>query len=255
MFYANGCSFTEGFGLEDPEDAWPYKLAQKMGYDIDDIHTEAHRGVSNQYIVRSTIASICKLQAMGHDISFVAIGMTAPARREWFSPKLNRLYHDIPAFHYEPNEELDGFTNNEFKVFNELYLKHFYSPVYDFHLYMTHLLTLQNFLKANDIDYIIFNSLSLTENLVEESTFKELIDQLGVGYMWLQFDQDKLYTDQTMFKFAEEKGLLIDEDEDVEGYMHPNKEGHLAWADILMQDITAKMMKKQRQRKQKNEDD
>mgnify|MGYP006215443067 CR=1 FL=1 len=81
--------------------------------------------------------------------------MTAPNRREHFIEKKNLLIHNIPSHEYHGNIQLDDATNKELNSFNSLYMKNFWSPVYDFHCYLIHLITLQNFFKAHDIPYII----------------------------------------------------------------------------------------------------
>ena len=89
MLYANGCSFTYGTGLAHKDRAWPYILAEKLK--IDSVETEAQRGVSNAYIVRNTITNLSVKIAEGEKIDFVAIGMTAPNRKEHFIEKKNLL--------------------------------------------------------------------------------------------------------------------------------------------------------------------
>lgn len=246
MLYANGCSFTAGTGLDDEEKAWPYLLGDNMGIDKDNVLTEAHKGVSNQYIVRSTIATVSKLIEAG-DRPFCAIGLTAPSRREFFHTNSNQLIHSIPSPEYRHIDGLDETTNHELHVLNNLYIKYFWSPVYDFHLYMTHVLTLQNFFKQNDLDYVIFNSLNLTPNLAEETKFKELCIQAGMDAVFKQFDMDRIYEDQTFFTYMYDNELYFSE-EGTEAFMHPNEKAHEGWANILMKDITATMMKERMKR-------
>jgi hypothetical protein len=52
MLYANGCSFTYGTGLANKENAWPYELAELLGFDRKQTQTEADRGVSNLFFFR-----------------------------------------------------------------------------------------------------------------------------------------------------------------------------------------------------------
>ena len=83
MLYANGCSFTYGTGLANKENAWPYELAELLGFDRKQTQTEADRGVSNFYIVRTAIKTISDMLANG-ERPFVAIGLTTPNRKEHF---------------------------------------------------------------------------------------------------------------------------------------------------------------------------
>ena len=156
MLYANGCSFTYGTGLADKSKAWPFELAERLGLDRTETVTEAQRGVSNQYIVRNTITTVSDLLAEGKK-PFCAVGMSAPSRREHFIEATNTLIHNVPAHEYHGNIMLDEQTNRDIDLFNTLYMKHFWSPVYDFHQYLIHILTLQNFFKNAGLEYIIFN--------------------------------------------------------------------------------------------------
>ena len=247
MLYANGCSFTAGTGLDDPEKAWPFILGKNMGIDDEAILSEAHKGVSNQYIVRSTLLTVSKIIQETGERPFCAIGLTAPSRREFFLHKGNKLIHNIPSPEFSPIADQDETTNVELNAFNAMYMKYFWSPVYDFHLYTTHILALQNFFKQNDIDYVIFNSLNLTPNLAEETKFAELCEQAGMGAMFAQFDMDRIYEDQTFFTYMLDNELYFNE-QDTEAFMHPNEKAHSDWADILMKDITATMMKERMKR-------
>lgn len=247
MLYANGCSFTAGTGLDDEEKSWPYILGDLMGIENEKVLTEANKGVSNQYIVRSAITSLSNLIALG-DKPFVAIGLTAPSRREfYYSGNGGKLIHNIPSPEFQPIDGLDETSNVELHVFNNLYIKYLWNPVYDFHLYMTHVLTLQNFLKANDLDYVIFNSLNLTPNLTEENKFEDLCHQANMSAVFKQFDMNRIYEDQTFFKYMYERELYFS-DENTDAFMHPNEQAHKEWAGVLMKDITATMIKERMKR-------
>lgn len=247
MLYANGCSFTAGTGLDDEEKAWPFILGDLMGIEKDKVLTEANKGVSNQYIVRSAITSLSNLIELG-DRPFVAIGLTAPSRREFYYNKNGgKLIHNIPSPEFQPIDGLDETSNVELHVFNNLYIKYLWNPVYDFHLYMTHVLTLQNFLKANDLDYVIFNSLNLTPNLTEENKFEALCHQANMSAVFKQFDMNRIYEDQTFFTYMYDKGLYFT-DENTDAFMHPNEQAHKEWAEVLMKDITATMIKERMKR-------
>ena len=43
MLYANGCSFTYGTGLALKDKAWPFELAEKLGFERSDTISEAQR--------------------------------------------------------------------------------------------------------------------------------------------------------------------------------------------------------------------
>jgi len=233
MLYANGCSFTYGTGLAHKDKAWPFMLAEKLG--IKETQTDAERGISNQYIVRQTITVVSELLLKGKK-PFVAIGLSAPNRREHFIESKNVLIHNIPSHEYHGNIRLDEATNTDLDKFNQLYMKHFWSPVYDFHNYLIQVLTLQNFCTANDLEYIIFNSLNLTPNLLEPTNFTELCEQADMKDVSSQLDMTRIYEDQTFFTYMYDKKMFFPVEGD-ERYMHPNEEAHNGWADILFADI------------------
>lgn len=235
MLYANGCSFTYGTGLALKDKAWPFELAELLGFDRTETVTEAQRGVSNQYIVRNTITTVSELIQNGKK-PFVAIGLTAPSRREHFINEKNILIHNIPAHEYHGNIMLDEQTNRDLDLFNTLYMKHFWSPVYDFHTYLMHVVQIQNFCKQNDLEYVIFNSLNLTPNLLEPTKFTELCEQADMGPVLAQLDMTHIYEQQTFFTYMHDNELYFDQEGD-ERYMHPNEQAHSEWAKIIFDDI------------------
>ena len=235
MLYANGCSFTYGTGLAHKDKAWPYELAEMLGFNRDDTVTEAQRRVSNQYIVRNTITTVSELLADGKK-PFVAVGMTAPSRREHFIESKNQLIHNIPAHEYHGNIMLDEQTNRDLDLFNNLYMKHFWSPMYDFHNYLIQVLQLQSFLLQNGLEYVIFNSLNLTPNLLEPTKFTELCEQADMMPVHAQLDLTRIYEEQTLFTYMHESKKFFQIEGD-ERYMHPNEECHREWAEVLFKDI------------------
>ncbi|MDC1446542.1 hypothetical protein N8344_01060 [bacterium] len=235
MLYANGCSFTYGTGLADKSKAWPFELAERLGLDRTETVTEAQRGVSNQYIVRNTITTVSDLLAEGKK-PFCAVGLTAPSRREHFIEATNTLIHNVPAHEYHGNIMLDEQTNRDIDLFNTLYMKHFWSPVYDFHQYLIHMLTLQNFFKNAGLEYVIFNSLNLTPNLLEATKFTELCEQADMNNVLSQLDMTRVYEQQTFFTYMHDNELYFKTEGD-ERYMHPDEQAHADWADILLEDI------------------
>jgi len=235
MLYANGCSFTYGTGLANKETAWPYELAELLGFDRQETKTEADRGVSNFYIVRTAIKTISDMLANG-ERPFVAIGLTTPNRKEHFIEDKNLLIHNIPAIEYHGNIRLDANTNDDLKKLNELYMKHFWSPVYDFHQYLINVITLQNFLKNAELEYVLFNSLNLTPNLIDPTRFSDICKTYEMENVMKQIDMQYLYEDQTFFTYMYDLNLYYDIEGD-EKFLHPNDVAHKDWAKIIFDDI------------------
>ena len=166
-------------------------------------------GVSNFYIVRTAIKTISDMLANG-ERPFVAIGLTTPNRKEHFIEDKNLLIHNIPAIEYHGNIRLDANTNDDLKKLNELYMKHFWSPVYDFHQYLINVITLQNFLKNAELEYVLFNSLNLTPNLIDPTKFSEICKTYEMENVMKQIDMRYIYEDQTFFTYMYDSNLYYD---------------------------------------------
>ena len=72
---ANGCSFTEGYYLDDKTMAWPGRLGKMLNTDV---HNLAVGGGSNDRIFRTSIQHL----HLNEDIDFLVIGWTGLARSE-----------------------------------------------------------------------------------------------------------------------------------------------------------------------------
>jgi hypothetical protein len=70
-----GDSFTYGDELADLYQAWPYKLADSIDYEV---HNMGLSGSSNNSILRRTLE---ELSANHYDL--LVIGWTSPGRIEW----------------------------------------------------------------------------------------------------------------------------------------------------------------------------
>ncbi len=70
-----GDSFTHGDELSDVYQAWPYRLSDKLGYEV---HNLGQSGCSNASILRRTLEEL----ATNH-YDLVIIGWTYPGRIEW----------------------------------------------------------------------------------------------------------------------------------------------------------------------------
>ena len=73
-----GDSFTYGDELDDIHDAWPYKLANLINYDVVNL---GQSGCSNTSILRRTIVELSGIANEKYDL--VVIGWTSAGRVEW----------------------------------------------------------------------------------------------------------------------------------------------------------------------------
>ena len=91
--------------------------------------------------------------------------------------------------------------------------------MYDFHQYLIHVVTLQNFFKNAGLEYVIFNSLNPTSNLLEPTKFTELCEQADMANVLKQIDMTRVYEQQTFFTYMHDNELYYKEEGD-EKYMH-----------------------------------
>ena len=144
-FLAVGDSHTYGDELKDIKDAWPYKLAQLIGYDVD------NRGVpgsSNPAIHNRVIRAVSE-----QHYDLVVIGWSFPGRISWKDEE-NHEWHVWPGY---PPEHLDkhGFSHRRALL---RYITENHDPAYLYELSLINYITLQEYLKARGINYLMINS-------------------------------------------------------------------------------------------------
>lgn len=226
LLYANGCSMTYGAelgGMQSEAEtvqenihrlryAWPNQLATLLG--ISSIN-DAKGGSSNLRILRTTIEWISHYKNNGNDLSklFVVIGWSSDARQEF------RDFHDDMWWDLLP--QWKGQPNPTREKARKAYVKHFFNPKADIIWTCVYIISLQAFLKVNNIPYLFFNGLvenifgSFVENEGEAQPFYDLIDM------------SRFYVnDGGMYLYCVKNhkcGPL----------QHPLEEGHAAWAKIL----------------------
>lgn len=87
LLVANGCSFTRGAELANPEtESWSAVLAAELG--VSHINL-ARDGASNRRIVRTTVAALgplCEVMSLRPDEILVVILWTYTARHEYYAP-------------------------------------------------------------------------------------------------------------------------------------------------------------------------
>jgi len=232
MIYVNGCGYTEGHTLEDKTKSWPYILGKKINVEDNKIFIEADYNVSNQYIVRSTISTLCEFINRGEKPEMVVIGFTDLARREFFHAETAHLVHGIPRGEYIPNPEFSDESNERLDILNKIYMTDLYAPVYDFHVFMNQVILLQTFFEKHDIKYIMFSAKNFTNDLLDDTDLGDLCIQAKLTHLYSMIDRKKLVTNTTMFRYIYENDKYNGDKEDPLN-MFPNEEAHSDWADIL----------------------
>jgi hypothetical protein len=185
--YSNGCSYTEGYGLENPkEQRYSKILADSLG--AEDIN-ESLGGESNQRIYRKTFDWISNNKSKLDDTLFV-IQLSYPVRNEiWFSKKQQNGKLDEKDKHwYGAQFGHDGYTaweshQRDTSVDKEEINFNYVPPNYvTSDISWRYVLGLQSFFKVNNIKHIFFeghihdddgsmNKKSKLFDLVDETNF------------------------------------------------------------------------------------
>lgn len=168
---AVGDSFTYGDELDNVYDAWPYKLAKLIDYDAVNL---GQSGCSNTSILRRTIVEIAGAANDKYDL--VAIGWTSAGRVEW-KDDIGTEYDLWPGysgrgkfFHDHPwrNDWLD-------------YINKYHNSEYLYQQYLVNVISLQSYLKANNIPYVMLN--------IVNNEYYRISSLPGLGYLAKEIDK------------------------------------------------------------------
>jgi len=154
-----GDSFTYGEELADLNSAWPYLLAEKLGYEVTNL---AKPGTGNTRMVRT-----CIEQVTNYDI--VIIAWSHFARVEWADQK--GIYDVWPGCSVAPHK-----GTAEWRRYYIDHITHHYDDKYLYRQYLVNIILLQNFLKANNKKYIMFDVFS---NAAKEERYIDTADLLA----------------------------------------------------------------------------
>lgn len=196
--YTNGCSFVWGDELKDREnEAFPFLLKKRLGCEL---INDAQCGSNNQQILRMTLSR-------KFDNHFVIIGWSSIYRYEYY----NKEWMNVNPTDGEKFKTLQWFKEDWFVV-----------------NFVNQVLTLQNYLKYNNIPFFFFLSFDTINrldylgyfNLIDEKTFPSLFNEE------LNFRSYCLNNGQSM----------------TQGFDgHPTKESHKLWTNYLYENcITTK---------------
>jgi len=219
--YANGCSFTTGYGIEGSEHnedysyihshAWPNRLGQLIG--ANEVCNQALAGGSNDRIVRTTIDWILKNWILPKkEISelLVVIGWTDHCRREFY---IDGEWKQIIPYHRYPKWKS---LNN----LNKAYSKVAWSEQESLQRFGLQLITLQSFFHDYGINFFFFDAfIPVNQLIVEDPQFWSVYSSQIFKDNYWQFGSEN----GSMRSFLECN--LPDWKE-----RHPDEAGHLVWA-------------------------
>ncbi len=141
---AVGDSFTYGDELSDRYQAWPYRLADLLGYEV---YNMGQSGCSNASILRRTLEEI----AVNH-YDLLIVGWTSPGRIEW-KDDIGIAYDIWPG--YSPNTKF--FEDHPWRVDFLNFISQHHNSAYLYQQYLIQVIALQSYCKVNNIDYRMLN--------------------------------------------------------------------------------------------------
>lgn len=135
-----GDSFTYGDELSDHYQAWPYRLADKLDYEV---YNMGQSGCSNASILRRTLNEL----AVNH-YDLLIIGWTSPGRIEWKD--------DIGiAYDIWPGRPADTklFKDHPWRADLQNYIGQHHNSAYLYEQYLIQVISLQSYCQTHDINY------------------------------------------------------------------------------------------------------
>jgi hypothetical protein len=150
--YFNGCSFTYGDELSDPnKSSWPTLVANKLQADF---LNDAVSGGTNQRTVYKTLCN-------KNQYDYFVIAWTSYSRFTEYNPVDNFEINFTSALNMNPNLHYsDDLKKNfsKYKTFGKLYYTHWYNELYEFKKWLQEIVLLQSFFKSHKKKYIMLNT-------------------------------------------------------------------------------------------------
>ena len=234
ILVTSGCGFSECISTH--LETWPTHLARNL--DIEH-HSVAMRSQGNGLISRRLIYKVSELLKT-HDSSELLVGImwSGPGRHDFHTWNEVNFKHNIDGWVDNPTYVVPG--HNKWVILNHgwvnEYAKTYYSTFYDYigaiiYTY-EHVLRTQWFLKQHNIKYFMAPYTSQVFNLTQDIEVKHLYDMIDFDqflpvtgeYEWcrdysgLEFprlcdhhpstEQHKLFTEQVIMPFLEQKGCI-----------------------------------------------
>lgn len=167
-----GDSFTYGDELDDIHNAWPYKLANLINYNVVNL---GQSGISNTSILRRTIVELAGLANEKYDL--VVVGWTSAGRVEW-KDDIGVEYDLWPGYAGRSKFLHDHPWRNDWLN----YINKYHNSEYLYQQYLVNVISLQSYLKANNIPYVMLNIVN--NEYYRSSSLKEL------GYLANEIDKN-----------------------------------------------------------------
>jgi len=184
MILINGCSFTEGYDLENINDNWPSQLSHIINKPISNI---ALGGSSNDRIARTTHEWL----VTNPDPEHVIIG--------WTTYNRNELYHHeglyIRGLSTGSESEIE-YNPADIKIVHKNWIQYNLNRWINYRNWIYHLLFLQKYFESKNIKYTFFNAIDnplIIDFLNGTDTALELAD---LAWQWR--DKSKYKAERTI---------------------------------------------------------
>lgn len=204
-----GDSFTYGDELADIYDAWPYRLADDIDYEVNNL---GQSGCSNVSILRRTLEDLAQ-----YSYDLVVVGWTGPGRIEWKDG--TGAPYDVWPGRISADE---FFKNHPWRLNLLDYISQYHSPEYLYQQYLIQVISLQSYCSARNIPLLMMN---IRHNdyyrAVGHEQHAKLAEQINTEQFigWNEFGMTEIAGDHLMPN------------------KHPNKIGHRKIADEIKKHI------------------
>lgn len=204
--YCNGDSWAHGVELENTDDSFVNVVAKN--YKLPVINS-SRPGGSNQRILRTTIEDVSRLLIQDKK-PFVLLAWTLPHRFELYSTDKKEF-----ATFSSPNSAADE------QLGNTIWSK-WSSNKTDVINFLTQVISLQSFLKQNNIPYFMTNIFKIAYELLDDEKIKLYQSQIDTNFYMYNLPLNVLLTPYINIKW---------------GIDHPLEEGHLIIAKFLIEQL------------------
>ena len=240
MIYCNGCSFTEGFNLDNSANSWPGILGQQLNQSV---INQASGGGSNDRIYRTTI-EYCNT----HTPDYVIVGWTQILRNELSHAKGTYLKL-APNTHASDDSELA----DDLKPIHKFWIQNIRNEYINFRNLVHYVLHLQDYFKSKQISYKFFTALGLPylQYFLQESA--QAFELAQQSFHWKQYHIDAelepkethvkyqelvelvkkidlnnwIMHNSTMYEYLKKNNYKFDQTQ------HPDVDGYAQWAKVI----------------------
>jgi len=157
-----GDSFTYGDELENLHDAWPYKLADLLDYQVVNL---GESGIGNTKIMRNAM-----IETINEHYDLVVIGWTSAGRVEW-KDSFGAEYTLWPGY----NGRGAFFRDHPWRSDWLNYMNQYHDPAYLYQQYLLNVISLQSYLKVKNIKYVMLN--------IVDNEFYKISSLTGLDYV------------------------------------------------------------------------